>query len=155
MKFYSEKLDEMFNTPEELLHAEETTTKKKKRKLENTTKCEATSEESQPTRKQLAAAVETADEAVKAAYVDYETAKAKVEELSKQYLEQVEAILDPAKKAITAAEQRRYQAIKKFNETFGAYQVTYTGTKAADELFKALTSLNTRTNRLFTDLFRF
>ena len=151
MKFYSEKLNQMFDTPEQLEQAEATTTTKRKgRKL-----TDEPAKEAQPTKKQLAAEVEAADEAVKAAYVDYESAKAKVEELSKQYLDQVNSIIEPAKKAIKDAEQKRYDAIRRFNETFGAYQVTYTGARAADELLKAITSLNSRANRFYTDFFNF
>ena len=94
--------------------------------------------------------METADQNVKEAYVNYEAAKAKVEELSKKYLEEVNNILEPAKSAVKDAEQLRYEAIRRFNDSYGAYQVTYTGAKAADELMKAISNIN---SKAFRDLF--
>lgn len=151
MKFYSEKLDQLFDTLEELQSAESVNSKKKSKKVV----VEEPVVEKQPeipTKKQLAAAVEAADEAVKEAYANYETAKAHAEELSKKYLAEVNAILDPAEKAVKEAEQKRYEAIRNFNNSYGAYQVTYTGARAADELVKAINSLNSKS---FKDLFWF
>lgn len=150
MKFYSEKLDKLFDTLEELQAAE--TPKKKKRSVEHT---EPVVEEpaTTPSRKELATAVEAADEQVKQAYADYETAKTKAEELSKKYLEELNAILDPAQKAVKEAELLRYQAIRNFNDSYGAYQVTYTGAKAADDMMKAISNINSRANKIFRDMF--
>lgn len=149
MKYYSEKLDKMFDTPEALQEAEATKSAKKKRGITaDMNECTP----AVPTRKELATAVESADEAVKDAYAKYETAKVKAEELSKKYLEEVEAILEPARKTVREAEQKRYEAIRKFNDSFGAYQVTYTGSRAADELMKAINNINAKTN-LFRDFF--
>lgn len=158
MKFYSEKLNALYDSPEELERAEaDVATKKKSRKAtqteaekmtKNTEKVVA-EEPKVPTKKQLAAEVEAADIAVKDAYAAYEAAKGAAEELSKKYLAELDAILDPAEKAVKEAEQRRYEAIRNFNDTYGAYQVTYTGSRASDELFKAINSMNDRANRLF------
>ena len=154
MKFYSEKLNQIFDTPEELQAAEAATKSTVKKKKAAATPAEKPVESPEAiTRKQLAADVESAEQSVKAAYADYEAAKVKAEELSKQYLAQVDAILEPAKKAIKDAEQKRYQAIKNFNEKFGAYQVTYTGARAADEMIKAMNSINSQANRIFRDMF--
>ena len=101
MKFYSEKLDKLFDTPEEL-QAAETSKKKKKAVNEQPVVDESATV---PTRKELASAVEAADERVKQAYADYETAKGKAEELSKKYLEEINALLDPAQKAVKEAER--------------------------------------------------
>lgn len=149
MKYYSEKLDKMFDTLEALQEAETAKSVKKKRGITVDTSEPAPAV---PTRKELATAVEAADEAVKDAYAKYETAKVKAEELSKKYLEEVEAILEPARKTVREAEQKRYEAIRKFNDSFGAYQVTYNGARAADELMKAINNINAKTN-LFRDFF--
>ena len=149
MKFYSEKLDKLFDTPEEL-QAAETPKKKKKTVTEQPAVEEAAAT---PTRKELAAAVEAADEKVKQAYADYETARGKAEELSKKYLEEINALLDPAQKAVKEAERLRYEAIRNFNDSYGAYQVTYTGAKAADEMMKAISNINSRANKIFRDMF--
>ena len=149
MKFYSEKLDKLFDTAEEL-QAAEAPKKKKKATAEQAVVDETATV---PTRKELATAVEAADERVKQAYADYETAKAKAEELSKKYLEEINAILDPAQKAVKEAERLRYEAIRNFNDSYGAYQVTYTGAKAADEMMKAISNINSRANKIFRDMF--
>lgn len=151
MKYYSEKLDKLFESPEALQAAESS---KKRKKGTSTTESPVVEEKSTvPTRKELANEVELADERVKKAYADYETAKAKAEELSKKYLEEVNAILDPAQKEVKEAERLRYEAIRNFNDSYGAYQVTYTGAKAADEMMKAINNINSRANKIFRDMF--
>ena len=149
MKYYSEKLDKLFDTLEALQEAESKKVTKKRRMPE----VDPVDEPAVPTRKELASAVEAADEAVKEAYAQYETAKVKAEELSKKYLEEVNAILDPAQKAVKDAEKNRYEAIRKFNDSYGAYQVTYTGARAADEMMKAISNINSRANKMFRDMF--
>ena len=155
MKFYSEKLDALFDTLEQL-EAEELALTKKPSRKKAAVKAEVKPEQpATPTRKELAAEVELADDKVKEAYAAYEAAKLKAEELSKKYLEEINAIIEPAEKAIKVAEQKRYEAIQNFNKNFGAYQVTYTGAKAADELVKALNNINRRADTIFRDLFWF
>lgn len=148
MKFYSEKLDKLFNSEQELNEAEAATKKAKKITVKET-------QETQPTKKQLANEVEAADAKVKQAYANYEAAKAKAEEMSKKYLAELNAILEPAEIAVKEAENVRYEAIRKFNDSYGAYHVTYTGARAADELMKAMSQLNAPTNKWFKDLFWF
>ena len=72
MKYYSEKLNELFDTPEALAEAEAAVKKKssKKTKVEEV----APEEPCIPTKKQLAAEVDAADNAVKEAYANYESA---------------------------------------------------------------------------------
>ena len=152
MKFYSEKLDMMFDSVEELQKAESTKSKKRKTVAEDS---KENSSDVTPTKKQLASEVEAADEALKEAYSNYDSAKTKVQDLSKKYLTEVNEILEPAKKAVKEAEQKRYDAIRKFNDTYGAYQVTYTGAKAADEMVKAICNINNQANKLFRDMFWF
>lgn len=145
MKYYSEKLDKLFDSLEELQVAEKSKSKRKT----------PVSEETQPaipSRKELAAAVESADAAVKDAYAQYESAKVKAEELSKKYLEEVNSIIDPAQKAVKDAEQKRYEAIRNFNNSYGAYQVTYNGARAAEEMMKAIRNINSKSN-FFRDFF--
>lgn len=146
MKFYSEKLDKLFDSMEELNAAEASTKKAKKISSK-------TLETSVPTKKQLANEVEAADAKVKEAYANYEAAKTKAEEISKKYLAELNSILEPAEVAVKEAEKVRYEAIRKFNDSYGAYQVTYTGARAADELTKAIKSINSRANKMFGDIF--
>lgn len=159
MKFYSEKLDRLFDTAEDLAEAEAKVKKKKKAIVaQETTEAPiepATEQPTVPSRKELATAVETAEAHVKEAYSNYEAAKAKAEEVSKKYLEEINNILEPAKKAVKVAETARYEAIRNFNESYGAYQVTYTGARAAEEMVQAINNINARANKMFRDLFWF
>ena len=145
MKYYSEKLDKLFDSLEELQVAEKSKSKRKTPVAEET-------QPAIPSRKELAAAVESADAAVKDAYAQYESAKVKAEELSKKYLEEVNSIIDPAQKAVKDAEQKRYEAIRNFNNSYGAYQVTYNGARAAEEMMKAIRNINSKSN-FFRDFF--
>lgn len=150
MKFYSEKLDKMFDSMDDLIAAE---TPKKKKAAKVTPVEETPTEPAVPTRRELAAEVEAMDSKVKEAYAEYDAAKAKVEELSKKYLAEVNAILEPAQKAVKDAEKNRYDAIRKFNDSYGAYQVTYTGARAADEMMKAISNINSKASNIFRDFF--
>ena len=153
MKFYSEKLNQVFDTPEQLEEAEKNVKSvSKKRAIKEQVSQEVVDTQT-PTKKQLAADVEAADDKLKEAYANYEAARTRVEELSKKYLEETKEILDPAAKAVKDAEKARYAAIRKFNDSFGAYQVTYTGARAADEMLKAINNLNERS--LLKNLFWF
>lgn len=166
MKYFSETLKQLFDTPEELAEAEAAVTHcscedcddeicscAECKNEEPCQKSPAVVEEKRPSKKQLAADIDAADEEVRKAYSEYELAKKNVEELSKQYLEAVDAILNPAKQAIKDAEQKRYNAINKFNQEYGAYQVTYTGARAAEEMVKAINDLNSRTRNMFRNMF--
>jgi hypothetical protein len=165
MKYYSEKLNELFDTPEALEAAENAVKKSCKHKgctktdvnnLNDKCDCKDASKNVEgPTKKQLAANVDAAEENLKTAYAEYEVAKKQVEELSKTYLESVEAILTPAKEAVKKAEQERYAAIRKFNESFGAYQVTLTGDRAAKEMMRAINEMNSVQRKVFNNAFWF
>lgn len=165
MKYYSEKLNEVFDTPEALEAAENAIKKSCKHKsctktdvnnLNDKCDCKDASKNVEgPTKKQLAANVDAAEENLKAAYAEYEVAKKQIEELSKTYLESVEAILTPAKEAVKKAEQERYAAIRKFNESFGAYQVTLTGDRAAKEMMRAINEMNSIQRKVFNNAFWF
>ena len=142
----------LFDTPEDLQEAESKKKSKKKASVEdNATNDKVTT----PSRKELAAEVEAADQKVQEAYSNYEAAKEKASELSKKYLEELNAILEPAKQAVKDAETARYTAISKFNDSYGAYQVTYTGARAANDMFKAINNINARANSILKDLFWF
>ena len=161
MKFYSDKLDQIFDTPEALEEAEAAicTCNKVdddfKDKNLNDYDCKCKEKVKAPTKKQLAADVDAAEEKLKEAYAEYDIAKAQVEELSKTYLESVEAILTPAKEAVKNAEQARYDAIRRFNESFGAYQTVLTGDRAAKEMIRAINEINSVHRKLWNNAFWF
>lgn len=159
MKYYSEKLDKVFDTPEALEEAESAvyTCNKvddnfKNEKLADTEKKDL---DKIPSKKQLAADVDDADARVKDAYAEYEVAKKQIEELSKTYLESVEAILTPAKEAVKKAEEERYAAIRKFNTYYGAYQTVLTGDRAAKEMIRAINEINSIQRKIWNNTFWF
>lgn len=161
MKYYSDKLDQVFDTPEALEEAEAAICTCNRvddnfdDKNLNKCECKCKEETKVPTKKQLAADVDAAEEKLRDAYAEYEVAKAQVEELSKTYLESVEAILTPAKEAVKNAEQARYDAIRKFNESFGAYQTVLTGDRAAKEMLRAINEINSMHRKVFNNAFWF
>lgn len=159
MKYYSEKLDKVFDTPEALEEAESAvcTCNKvddnfKNEKLSDTEKKDLNKI---PSKKQLAADVDDADAKVKDAYAEYEVAKKQIEELSKTYLESVDAILTPAKEAVKKAEEERYEAIRKFNNYYGAYQTVLTGDRAAKEMIRAINEINSIQRKIWNNTFWF
>ena len=161
MKFYSDITKEMYESVDELNEAEAeflmATLEEECDDCTDCDECEGCTEcdetiENVPTRKELAANVDKADAALKQAKADYDIAKQQVEELSKSYLEAVDAVMEPAKKAVSDAEKAKYKAIKEFNDSYGAYQVTYTGARAAEEMLKTLRELD-RAGSLFDTLF--
>ena len=122
MKFYSEELKEFFDTEEQCLAEEE--------------KARQKAEEKKVTKAKLAKAVEDADKALDDAYEGLEEAKKKVTELQKEYDAKVDAVMNPVKDHLKLMQRQRADAIKQFNDKFGAYTTTYTGNKALNEMLK-------------------
>lgn len=157
MKYFSEKLNKLFDTAKEL-KAAEAAARNEEQKMDESCDEPVCSEDvfvKQPTKKELAAAITEAETVLENAYADYEVAKKQVEELSKDYLATIEAIITPAKNAVKAAEQARYDAIRDFNEQYGAYQTTLTGDRAAKELIRAINDINNLQRKAFNDAFWF
>lgn len=161
MKYYSEKLDRVFDSVE-ALEAEESKVECTCNKVDDNfddkdLKNYAGVKENNkiPSKKELAANVDAADVAVKEAYAEYEVAKKQIEELSKTYLESVEAILTPAKEGVKKAEQARYDAIRKFNAYYGAYQTVLTGDRAAKEMLRAINEINSMQRKIFNNAYWF
>lgn len=134
MKYYSEILDEVFDTPEELKQAENA--------CKDKDECDIASEEKEAvektlSKKELADKVAKCDETLTEAYKLLSVAEKKAEELSKEYLEKVDALMGEANNRVKEAEKARYIAIKNFNDAYGVYKVSYSGSKAAEELERA------------------
>ena len=162
MKYYSEKLEKLFDTPEALAEEEalltECTCKDCDDNVNEIHTCKCSSKKDNknvdsPSKKQLAAEVDTAENKLKEAYSDYDVAKKEVEELSKKYLEEVNKILEPARQKVKKAEKERYEAIRRFNDCFGAYQITLTGDRAAKEFRRALNEINSIHRNFFNNTF--
>lgn len=122
MRYYSDELKRFFDTEEQCLAEEE--------------KARVAAEEKKVTKAKLAKAVEDADKALEEAYELLGNAKEQVAELQKEYDEKVDAIMNPAHERVKECAKARAEAIKNFNENFGAYTTTYSGDKALNELRK-------------------
>ena len=154
MKYYSEILNKFFDSEKQLFDEEAKLNAADSKNEKKFLKTDADVKKA-PTRKQLASEVEKSESLLAQARADYDVAKKKVEDLSKKFLKEVDDILNPAEEAVKKAETARYEAIKKFNESFGAYQVTYTGDRAAKEMSRAIDQLNDIQKRFWNDWFRF
>jgi hypothetical protein len=135
MKFYSEELEQFFDTEEQCLAEEE--------------KARIAAEEKKVTKAKLAKAVEDADKALDLAYEGLEEAKNKVLELQKEYDAKVDEIMDPALEAIKECNKARTDAIREFNDKYGVYTTTYTGNKALNEFAKVDNMLNQLWKRFY------
>lgn len=101
-------------------------------------------------KKKLSGEVDKAEENLKKAYADYESAKAEAQKILEESNKQMLDILNPAKKAVEEAEKAKTQAIKNFNRECGPYQKIYTG-EAAQAEFDRFTK---QFNNLFVDFFK-
>ena len=150
MKYYSEVTKNLYDTMDQLEEAEASITgckvKKRAAKMENNG---VKSEPKIPTKKQLASDVEAAEAKVREAQANMELAKQKAQDLSKKYLEEIDAIMEPAKQMLKDAQKARYDAIQKFNDAYGAYTTTYTGARAADEFARAVADITSFFPRFF------
>ncbi len=138
MKFYSDVTNQLYDTMEQLkeeesifLAAEEDVKPEPEQAVQQG-----------PTRKQLAAEVEAAENRVREAQANMEVARQSAKELSQKYLQELNAIMDPAKEELKAAQEAHYTAVNKFNSAYGPYTTTYTGARAADEFARVLNSLS-------------
>lgn len=135
MKYYSETLKKVFDSPEELEKAEKD--------------AKAVEVKTAETKKALAKRVEEATNAVSDAYAEYEKAKDKAAEILDKSNAEVAKILQDAKDVIKKAEEEKYKAIRLFNEKFGAYTTTYNGEKALKEFDSIINRLDNWNNLLF------
>lgn len=152
MKFYSEVTRQLYDSQEQLVEAERAfSSQNVNKRMAKSDKLLKNEEMKIPSKKQLAAEVEAAETKVSEAKANMELAKQKAQEVSKRYLEEIDAIMEPAKQQLKDAQKARYDAIQRFNETYGAYTTTYTGARAADEFAHAVADMAT----FFPGLFRF
>lgn len=155
MKYFSDVTKEVYETPEALEAAEAAAIHASKdvdddpSEIVEDMHLEVPEETKKPTKKQLAADVEEAEKALAEANSNLAIAEKEVEKLSREYLKACEDILGPAKQRVQEAQRAKYDAISRFNQEYGAYQVMYTGSRAADEMIRAINEMNVRTANMF------
>ena len=146
MKIYSEILNKMFDTEDECVKAEEEYQIEQERKeAEKKAAVQAVSKE----KKELASAVELAEEALNKAYDEYEIAKEEARKIMEESNKQMLEILNPARDKIKQAQKEKYNAISNFNKKFGLYTAQYTGEKALKEFRRASSWLTDVFNQFF------
>jgi hypothetical protein len=131
MKYYSESLKKLFDTPEQLQEAE--------------TEALLANQKTELTKKELSNAIEKADLKLDEAYKNYDAVREAAAKILDESNKQVEKMLKDAKQIITSAEQERTNAIVEFNKQFGTYKFNYTGDRAKRE--------SQRVNKMVEDLF--
>ena len=131
MKYYSETLKRLFDTPEELAEHENAYARDKAK--------------DELSKKVLSQKIEAADKLVDSAYKEYEDAKSRAAEILEKSNQQVADILNEARAKISKAEKERTNAIVAFNQKYGTYRVNYTGERAKNE--------SERINRMINDVF--
>ena len=127
MKYFSEMLNKFFDEEKELTEAEANYEKLQQEKEEEKAK-------EKQNKKLMAQAIEEADKEIDEAQENYIRATKEAKELIKQSTEEADKkLIIPAQERLKDARQKRYDAIKQFNEKYGPYSVTYTGNKAYTE----------------------
>lgn len=148
MKYWSELLQKPFDTEKECLQAEKEF--KRKKAQEDVTKSAISAD-----KKLMASKIEEADKKLKDANENYKLAKNQAAEILEKSNKEVQEILDVAKESVRQAEKDRLEAVRAFNEKYGAYTTTLTGEQATEEFNKAISKLTNDFNpfRWFNLLF--
>ena len=128
MKYYSEILNKLFDSKEQL-KVEELAFKERQTQKDNT-------------KKELSQKIEAAENAVDVAYKHYEEARAYAAKLMEESNKQIIEILEAAKAEITNAEKARTDAIVEFNRQFGTYKANYSGERAKRESERVANMIN-------------
>ena len=142
MKFYSEVLEKVFDDVD-TLNSEEAAYQKKL--AEQKAKEDAITSR----KKELAKAVEVADNELDAAYEAYEEAKKTCDEMREETKRLIAEIMEPATQIVKTAQAKRLEAIQNFNKEFGAFRTTYTGDRAQKEFERSLVNFDTLFKQLF------
>lgn len=156
--FMSELLGKTFNSEAECLKAEREYTEKV-HKAEEAKKL--ASKEVSAQKKLLADKIAKADEELTKALEGYEISKEDAEDIYKEAREEIDAIiaeakddadeiLSDARNKVRDAQRAKFNAVQEFNKKFGAYEVKYTGEKAANEFNR----INKYISNLMDSVFR-
>ena len=133
MKYYSEVLDKIFNSTEELEQAE---------KEFNAI----------PTKKELAKKIESLEADCNTAYENYKYAINELTEAVTKVREEGKAKIKAALANLEKVEKDKANAISQFNKYYGVYSVTYTGEQAQKHCDKMLARWKDE-SKYFKDIF--
>ena len=131
MKFYSEVLDKLFDSEEEVTTAETEYN-------ESLVRQEEAKKKVSKEKKALADEIEKADAELDKAYKYYEDAKQEVLLRKKNVDEECQSIMKEAKEYLKDAQANKLRLVEQFAEKFGSYSVSYTGDRAQKEMNRHL-----------------
>ena len=142
MKYYSEILDQMFDSGEALIDAEMAhVTKLEKEEAERKAKESALTNR----KKELAKNIETCELNLEAAYKQLEEAKRSAQSIIDAATKNAQEMVKPAIENVNNLQRDRVKAISAFNKEFGPFKTAYTGERAQQEFER----LNKVFNRFF------
>lgn len=150
MKYYSEVLHKTFDNEKECLKAEETFAEQQKKEVAAK---KAEEEALSKTKKELAKAIEEADKAIDEANKLYDVAQDEAAKILEESNKQVTDILEAARGKVAEAHKQKLEAVRAFNEKFGAYTTTVTGQKAVDEFRRSVQRLDSVWRSFWSNLF--
>lgn len=151
MKYYSEKLDKIFDNKNDLFNAEKAYEQEKAAFEAKEAQLKAKQEEDNKIKskrkKELSDKIEEASKNLDEAYKFYEAEKSKVkdiltgaqkkaDDIIKQARQEAQKLIDIAEKEVKKASEQKTLAISNFNKEFGPYRTVITGDKAIDEYNK-------------------
>lgn len=84
-------------------------------------------------KKELSSMIESAEDKVKVAKVDYNQARAQAEKIIAEAKKEAQAILDAAGEKLKLANEEKVNAISNFNKEFGPFTTVLTGEDAWNE----------------------
>lgn len=142
MKYFSENLNKLFDSQEELESAEKSANEQ--REKEAAEKALVSKE-----KKACAEVVKAADANVDEAREKFQAARKEAQEILNKAYEEARGIVREASKELSEAQEKRYEALKDFNKKYGPYTMSYTGEQAYNEWKKAVETFNEFFNHIF------
>lgn len=133
--FYSDVLDDYFDTEKECQNAEKAYEEKQKA-------IEVKKNEVSKQKKELADAIDEADKELNAAYSNLELIYTQANDILKEAREEANKLVSDGKAKLKEAQQKKFDAVSNFNKKFGVYTTQYSGERALEELRRANSWLN-------------
>ena len=172
MKYYSEKLNKLFDNKQDLFIAEkdyETKLAKEKAEFkEKEAKLKAQVEEDAKTiskrKKELSDKIEEASRNLDEVYKFYEAEKSKakdiltnvekqIKRLREDANDEINRLMEFAEAEVKKASEQKTIAISNFNKELGTYKTVITGDKAIEEYNKMVRNMDNTFSKFFNDFF--
>ena len=173
MKYYSDKLDKLFDTKEQLFKEEKMYDDKlafekaqlEAKEVQLKAEAEAEQKATSKRKKELSDEVEKATKHLDEAYKFYEAERAKAkdiyseaqkkaDEILKKAKKEADELIDIAEKEVKKASEKKTLAISEFNKEFGPYKTVITGDKAIDEYNKMIRNIDNTFAKFWDSFFR-